>query len=91
MEPTLRAGDLLLVWWGAGVRPGHLVVFEHPAHPGLLTVKRVTGPDPADSGRWWVERDHAMAGTDSWVFGSLGADDILARVVTRLPSSRHKE
>ena len=91
MEPTLRADDLLLVWWGARVRPGDLVVFEHPLRPGLLTVKRAVSSDPVDSARWWVERDNPATGSDSWRFGSIAAGDILARVLLRLPPGRHKE
>lgn len=91
MEPTLHADDLLLVWWGARARPGDLVVFEHPDHHGLLTVKRVSAPDPADGSRWWMERDNPAMGTDSWDFGSIGTDEVLARVLTRLPTRRHTE
>lgn len=90
MEPTLRAGDVLLVWWGARSQPGDLVVFRHPS-AGVLTVKRLTGHDPSDPSRWWVERDSATVGSDSWSFGSLARDDLLARVITRVPTRRHRE
>ena len=53
MEPTLRDGDLALVWWGGSAAPGRLVVFTHPVE-GVLTVKRVARPDPDDPSRWWV-------------------------------------
>jgi signal peptidase I len=33
MEPTLYAGDLLLVRWGARPRPGRLVVVVLPEGP----------------------------------------------------------
>lgn len=91
MVPTLQPDDLLLVWWAARVRPGDLVVFGHPHHPGLLTVKRATATDPGDGTRWWVERDNPHAGSDSWLFGSIAEADILARVITRLPTRRHRE
>ena len=85
MEPTLRADDVVLVWWGARARPEALVVFEHPGRPGLLVVKRAVHRDPADTGRWWVERDNVAGGSDSWTLGSIASSDILGRVVTRLP------
>lgn len=88
MEPTLRDGDLVLVWWGGPASRGRLVVFRHPADGSLLAVKRVAYPDPADQRRWWVERDNPAAGSDSWSFGSVADGDILARVLTRLPRLR---
>lgn len=88
MEPTLRAGDLLLIWWGATAQQGDLVVFPHPDHPDVLTVKRIAYPDPEDPTRWWVERDNPAIGSDSWSFGSVSRNDILARVLTPLPTRR---
>lgn len=88
MEPTLTPGALVLVWWGRRVRVDDLIVFAHPHHEGLLTIKRVTGADPHDPQRWWVERDNPAMGTDSWSFGSIPADRVLARVLLRLPTLR---
>ncbi|KAB7746606.1 peptidase S24 [Nostocoides sp. F2B08] len=85
MEPTLRADDVVLVWWGACARPDALVVFEHPERQGLLLVKRAVHRDPEDTARWWVERDNVAGGSDSWTLGSIADSDILGRVVTRLP------
>lgn len=92
MEPTLREGDLLLVLWGARPRIGSLALVrlprdEHGASRPI-SVKRVTGTDPADPSRWWVERDNPRAGVDSWTVGSLDRDAVLARVLLRLPCSR---
>lgn len=86
MEPTLRHGDLLLVWWGGRAAPGRMVVFRHPID-GVLTVKRVARADPDDPRRWWVERDNPQRGSDSWSFGSIAEGDILGRVLTLLPRS----
>lgn len=92
MEPTLRDGDLVLVWWGRRARTGDLVVFRHPEQPDLLTLKRAAYPDPEDPRRWWVERDNPNLGSDSWSFGSVATHDVLARVLVRvlvpLPSRR---
>jgi len=51
-----------------------------------LAVKRVTGRDPEDPTRWWVERDNDSVGVDSWTVGSLAPDDIRAVVLTRIPA-----
>ncbi len=92
MEPTLHEGDLLLVLWGARARIGRLALVrlprdEHGASRPL-SVKRVTGTDPADPTRWWVERDNPRAGVDSWLVGSLPDEDVLARVLLRVPCRR---
>ena len=92
MEPTLREGDLLLVLWGATARIGALALVrlprdEHGASRPV-SVKRVTGTDPADPTRWWVERDSPRVGVDSWLVGSLPNEAILARVLLRVPCRR---
>ncbi|MGH3501444.1 MAG: S24 family peptidase, partial [Nocardioidaceae bacterium] len=53
MEPTLRAGDRLLVRYGATPRLGRLAVVRLPDRP--IAVKRVTA---RVDGGWWVERDN---------------------------------
>ncbi|MFZ1485916.1 S24 family peptidase [Nostocoides sp.] len=88
MEPTLCPGDLLLVRVGAPVRPDRIAVVQLPpdAHgqPRPVAVKRVTGHDPADPTRWWVERDNPRVGVDSWLVGSLHPTEVLAIAVMRL-------
>ena len=89
MEPTLREGDLLLVVRGIRPRIGSLAVCRLPPDssgaPRPLAVKRVSGTDPADPTRWWVERDNPGEGVDSWLVGSLATGDVRAVVVRRLP------
>ena len=89
MEPTLVDGDLLVVLWAAPPRVGDLAVVVLPpgdhGDPRPQAVKRVTGHDPADPSRWWVERDNPREGVDSWLVGSLAQDALRARVLTRLP------
>jgi Peptidase S24-like len=87
MEPTLRPGDWLLVWRGVRarrpprVRPGQLVIAEHPAEPGLLIVKRATR-QVADG--WWLDAENLGAGaTDSSSFGPVPVGCIYARVLLR--------
>ena len=92
MEPTLRAGDFLLVLWGARARVGSLALVRlpHDEHgaPRPVAVKRVTGTDPQDPTRWWVERDNPAVGVDSWLVGSIAGEDVLARVLLRVPCRR---
>ena len=49
-----------------------------------LSVKRVTGRDPDDPQRWWVDSDNAAEGVTSFDVGSLADDDVLAVVVGRV-------
>lgn len=88
MEPTLHDGDVLLVLHRARPRVGSVVVVELPrddaGHARPLSVKRLTGTDPADPGRWWVERDNPAEGVDSWLVGSLPSSALRARVLGRL-------
>ncbi len=84
MLPTYRDGDVLLVVRGARPRPGRAAVVRLPADPSgrprPLSVKRVTGPDPADPVRWWVDSDNAAEGVTSFDVGSLAEGDIVAVV-----------
>jgi signal peptidase I len=93
MEPTLHTGDRMLVLRGAPPRLGGLAIVRLPPDdsgaPRPLAVKRVTGRDPADPSRFWVESDNQSAPgrADSWThgIGSLARGQIRAVVVCRLP------
>jgi nickel-type superoxide dismutase maturation protease len=87
MEPVLLPGDWLLVWRGIRarraprVRPGQLVIAEHPAQPGMLLVKRAAS-QVGDG--WWVEAENPGAGaTDSSSFGPVPVRCIYGRVLLR--------
>jgi nickel-type superoxide dismutase maturation protease len=82
MRPALRPGDWVLARRGARVRPGHIVVARHPADPDLLIVKRAARRDGAG---WWLESDNQRAAgrQDSWDFGVVTDDLIVARAVLR--------
>jgi signal peptidase I len=97
MEPTLHTGDRLLVLRGAPPRKGRLVLVRLPPDdfgaPRPLAIKRVTGRDPADRSRYWVEADNqkAVGVVDSWTLGHGFAREefqglVLFRVPTRPPS-----
>ena len=85
MLPTYRDGDVLLVVRGLRPRPGRAHVVRLPpdalGRPRPLSVKRVTGPDPSDPARWWVDSDNAEEGVTSFDVGPLAASDIVAVVV----------
>jgi nickel-type superoxide dismutase maturation protease len=86
MEPSLRPGDWALAVPARRLRPGNVVVVQHPLRPGLEIVKRiVAGPgDVAPDGRvltaaqWWVEGDDSAASTDSRQFGPVHRESIRA-------------
>jgi phage repressor protein C with HTH and peptisase S24 domain len=85
MVPTYREGDVLLVLRGRHPRPGQVAVVRLPADSSgrarPLAVKRITGRDPADANRWWVDSDNAAEGVTSFDVGSLADEDVLAVAV----------
>lgn len=80
MVPTLRHGDLLLVQYGARVRPGDVIVLRHPFQQDLLVVKRAA---ERREGGWWVLADNAYAGGDSTDYGTVPDELILGRARLR--------
>jgi phage repressor protein C with HTH and peptisase S24 domain len=78
MEPSLYAGDRLLVMYGRTPRIGQLVIVRLPGRP--VSVKRVARE--VDDG-WWVERDNPAEGVDSWRVGAIPTDDVVAVVLCR--------
>jgi signal peptidase I len=85
MEPTLWAGDRLLVQHAGRPQPGRLAIVRLPPEPDgtarPVAVKRLSHPQ--DSG-WWVERDNPAYGVDSWLVGAVPAADVVAIVRARL-------
>jgi phage repressor protein C with HTH and peptisase S24 domain len=85
MVPTYREGDVLLVLRGRHPRPGQVAVVRLPADAAgrsrPLAVKRVTGRDPGDASRWWIDSDNAAEGVTSFDVGSLADEDVLAVAV----------
>ncbi|MBZ6207721.1 nickel-type superoxide dismutase maturation protease [Streptomyces olivaceus] len=80
MVPTLHHGDVLLVHWGARVRPGDVVVLRHPFQQDLLVVKRAA---ERRRGGWWVLGDNAFAGGDSTDYGVVPEELVLGKVRLR--------
>jgi signal peptidase I len=79
MEPTLRAGDRLLVDYRRQPRPGSVCLVRLPERP--LSVKRLARR--VGSG-WWIESDNATAGVSSAVVGPLSEADVVAVVRVRV-------
>ncbi|WP_240617320.1 S24/S26 family peptidase [Nocardioides speluncae] len=84
MEPALRAGDRLLVRYGARVRPGAVVLARFA--DGTLAVKRAAErrTDRAGEPAWWLLSDNADDGVDSRHRGPVSDRDVLAVVQLRL-------
>jgi len=87
MEPTLRPGDWLLVWRGMRpghppyVRPGQIVVAQHPERKDMLVVKRAAWREP---GGWYLTSDNPAAGAvDSGRFGLVSPDQIKGTLLLR--------
>lgn len=76
MVPTMHHGDLLLVHYGARIKPGHVIVLRHPFQQDLLVVKRAV--ERRDGG-WWVLGDNAYAGGDSTDYGVVPDELVLGR------------
>jgi nickel-type superoxide dismutase maturation protease len=80
MEPSLRNGEVWLAWSGTKkVKPGRVIVFEHPNRPALIEVKRV---QRAMGSGWWVEGDNAPHSIDSRDYGSI-PDSLVQGVLIR--------
>ncbi|MFE6692204.1 nickel-type superoxide dismutase maturation protease [Streptomyces sp. NPDC057743] len=85
MVPTLRPGDQLVVWYGAAVRPGDVVVLRHPFRQDLLIVKRAV--ERRDGG-WWVRGDNPYVENDSREFGTVPDELVIARAWLRVRPPR---
>ena len=79
MTPTLHEDDRLLVLHGGHPRAGRLAVVRFA--DGVVAVKRL---DHQATDGWWVVRDNAFEGRDSWSGGAIAEDGVLAVVVVRL-------
>lgn len=95
MVPTLHDGDGLLVRKVSvtrntaageksrglsGVRPGDVVVAEHPGRRGYLVVKRAARREGEG---WWLVSDNEFVTSDSREFGAVADRAVLGRAVLR--------
>jgi nickel-type superoxide dismutase maturation protease len=96
MEPSFRAGDRLFATRPGRVRPGDVVVAEHPSRPGFELIKRVRygpgdlSPDGTTLGDdgYWIEGDRPERSTDSRQFGPIRRAGIRGVVRWRYASVR---
>lgn len=80
MEPAFEPGDYLVASGWLRVRPGHVVVLEHPERAGFWLVKRVEGIEGTEARVVSDNRDATLA--DSRSFGPVPLAG-LYRVVLR--------
>ena len=78
MLPTLRAGDRLLVRYGAAPAVGRVVVARFA--DGTTAVKRVA---ERREGGWWLLSDNPDEGVDSRHRGAVPDEDVAAVVLLR--------
>ncbi len=79
MAPTLADGDRLLVHYGGRPRAGRIAVVRFA--DGVVAVKRL---DHLAVDGWWVVRDSATEGRDSFSGGAIAEGDVLAVAVLRI-------
>ncbi|MCH1866619.1 S24/S26 family peptidase [Nocardioides sp. CFH 31398] len=84
MRPGLRPGDLLLVRYGARVRPGAVVLARFA--DGTLAVKRAAERRPTRTGEegWWLLSDAPDVGVDSRHRGPVPAVDVTGVALVRV-------
>ena len=78
MTPTLQPGQEVVAVDTRQAEPGNVVVFEHPARPGLWLIKRL-----ADESGWITSDNEELSDTDSRTLGRIPIDQ-LDPVVERL-------
>ncbi len=81
MQPSLEAGDFVLVDRGRAVRRGDIVVARRPDQPSLEVVKRVAAID--DAGALSLMGDNAERSTDSRSFGGVPRANVVGVVRLR--------
>jgi nickel-type superoxide dismutase maturation protease len=79
MEPALHDGDMLLIRYGARVRPADVVVVALPGDRPVAVKRAVHRSDAG----WWVEGDAGALSTDSRTLGPIAPEAVLGRAVLR--------
>src|SRR4051794_31190915 len=79
MEPGLSDGDMLLVRYGARVRPADVVVVVLPGDRPLAVKRAVYRCEDG----WWVEGDAPASSTDSRQLGPVPESAVRGRAVLR--------
>jgi nickel-type superoxide dismutase maturation protease len=81
MGPVLQPGDRVLVVRTGRLRRGQVAAVRDPRDPQRVVVKRVAGGSASVG--WRVLGDDPARSTDSRVFGAVGPDLVVGRVVYR--------
>jgi phage repressor protein C with HTH and peptisase S24 domain len=81
MVPTLHDRDVVLVWIGAPIRSGDVVLARFRELPGRPVLKRAVA---ARDGGWWLASDNEFVDGDS---RSHGVAEVSGRVLLRWTSS----
>ncbi|HLA94930.1 MAG TPA: nickel-type superoxide dismutase maturation protease [Pyrinomonadaceae bacterium] len=82
MEPTLKSGDRVLVDPKAPIRPGDIVLTDHPFKSSIRLIKRLVSIE-AD-GRIFLAGDNAAESSDSRIFGVISRKHLVGKVVSRM-------
>ena len=80
MRPLLPNGALIVVQpvdATTALRVGDVVVARRPDRPSTEIVKRILAID--EQGKLFLDGDNPAASTDSWRFGPVSRDLVLAR------------
>ena len=80
MEPSIAAGDRLLVVRTSRIRPGDAVVAKDPREPSRTIVKRAAA---VENHRVYLLGDNSGSSTDSREFGWVDRLSVLGRVCYR--------
>ena len=80
MEPAVVNGDWWLVRRSPRLRPGVVVLLQHPLRPDLSVVKRLV---ERRAEGWWVLGDNPELSEDSRQFGPVSEDLIVGRLILR--------
>jgi nickel-type superoxide dismutase maturation protease len=82
MMPTLKDGDAVMMVAPRSIKPGDVVLADHPYKSSVKMVKRVQAID--GEGRVSLTGDNPAESTDSRVFGSLSLECIKGKAVCRM-------
>jgi nickel-type superoxide dismutase maturation protease len=82
MAPTLNDGDTVLIMPRAKAQPGDIVLAKHPYKQTVKILKRISDVDAG--GRYNLVGDNPDGSTDSRVFGTVPASDLLGKVVCKI-------
>ncbi|MEM3839325.1 MAG: nickel-type superoxide dismutase maturation protease [Candidatus Micrarchaeaceae archaeon] len=80
MEPAVRSGEYLFVSTLSSIRPGDIVVAEHPAKP-IKIVKRISA---ISDGKAYLLGDNKEESEDSRTFGSIERKNIIGKVILKI-------